>query len=72
VSRWIIAGTAASEPYPCRCHEARFGRCSAAFCPCAGRTDPQNAACCAWRFSPADHVMAMAAWQLKRHAEDLS
>lgn len=68
---WIIAGTPISEPYPCRCQErpAWARECSAAWCPCAGRADPQTPDCCGWRFSPADHVMAKAAWDLKRHAE---
>jgi hypothetical protein len=64
--RWAIAGTAVDQPYPCRCHERRFEKCSAAWCPCAGRPDPQGPGCCANWFTPADHVVAMEAWRIKQ------
>jgi hypothetical protein len=69
MSRWIIAGTPTDEAYPCRCFTDRkpwVKECSAAWCPCAGRTDPQGPACCGHRFSPAAVVMAKAAWDLQR------
>lgn len=63
---WAIARTPVSKPYPCRCHERRGRECSAAWCPCAGRTDLRNVPldCCAHRFTPADHVQAMAEWRI--------
>lgn len=76
--RWIVARTPLGEPYPCRCHErpawARrlaTWECSAAFCPCSGRDpDGMPPECCSWRRSPADHVMAKAAWDLKKRQEE--
>jgi len=66
VSKWIVAGTDTSRPYPCRCHERRGRECSAAWCPCAGRSDwastPRD--CCSRRYGPADHVKAMAEWRI--------
>ena len=66
MSKWIIAGTDASDPYPCRCHERKGMYCSAAWCPCAGRPDPQGPQCCANRFGPAAHVAAMQEWRIKK------
>ena len=45
VGRWLVAGTPAGDPYPCRCR----GRCSPNWCECAGRVDLLNvpATCCA-------------------------
>lgn len=45
---WLVAGTPATEPYPCRCRS--WGVCSPKFCPCSGRTDYINitTSCCAW------------------------
>ncbi len=63
---WVVAGTPATEPYPCRCAERRGSRCSAAWCPCAGRPDPQGPMCCANWFTPADHVKAMAEWRISK------
>jgi len=64
MSKWIVAGTDTSRPYPCRCHERKGPRCSAAWCPCAGREDPPGPACCGNWFTPADHVQAMAEWRI--------
>lgn len=66
MSRWIIAGTLTTDPYPCRCHERRGRVCSPAWCPCAGRPDPQNATCCGHRFTPEDHLVALREWQAAR------
>jgi hypothetical protein len=63
---WLVAGTPADQPYPCRCSERRYREGSAAWCPCAGRPDPQGPRCCGTWFSPADHVAAMAAWRIKK------
>lgn len=63
---WLIAGTRTDAPYPCRCHERRYEQCSAAFCPCAGRRNPQNPACCANRYGPADVVIAARDWRIKK------
>jgi hypothetical protein len=64
VSKWIIAGTDADQPYPCRCHEARYGQCNAAWCPCAGRPDPPKTSCCGTWFAPVDVVKAKEAWRI--------
>jgi hypothetical protein len=48
--RWLIAGTPVTEPYPCRCDERKFSKCSPQYCPCAGRVDALGempASCCA-------------------------
>ncbi len=68
---WLIAGTPLEDTYPCRCHE-RLGRtCSPAWCPCAGYPRPGMPSwCCSYRFSPADVVMAKAAWELKRRQQE--
>jgi hypothetical protein len=52
---WLIAGTSAFEPYPCRCEPWREGGCSARWCPCSGRTDYGNvpASCCCRVNTPA-------------------
>jgi hypothetical protein len=63
---WLIAGTPLDQPYPCRCSERMGRECSAAWCPCAGRSDPQTRSCCAHRFGPAEHKEAMAAWRIRR------
>lgn len=63
MSRWIIAETETSAPYPCRCHERRGRVCSAAWCPCAGRADPPLPGCCGHRFRPEDHLTALREWQ---------
>jgi hypothetical protein len=51
---WLIAGTPADRPYPCRCVLGR--RCGTAkrLCRCAGRTDLVNvpAHCCAHYNTP--------------------
>lgn len=52
--RWLIAGTPTSEPYPCRCAESRYGRCSPMWCPCAARQDPPEAKCCGHRTTVED------------------
>ena len=65
---WLIAGTPSSEPYPCRCHESKFGRCSPVFCPCAGRPDLLPESCCSTRFGPAEVATATAAWRMKKAA----
>lgn len=69
MSRWIVAGTDAADPYPCRCFTDRkpwVKECSAAWCPCAGRADPPSPACCGTWFRPRDVVVAKAEWDLKR------
>lgn len=66
---WLATGARADEPYPCRCAEAKFGRCNAAFCPCSGRPDPQGANCCGHRFGPEEAARAAAAWQEKKERE---
>jgi hypothetical protein len=66
VGVWLIAGTAISVPYPCRC---RVGReCSLVFCPCAGRMDVWNFApgCCAWVVTPAVAAAAQAEYSARR------
>lgn len=55
---WVVARTRLEDPYPCRCHERKYKQCSAVFCPCAGRKDPQNSLCCANRYGPAEVVQA--------------
>lgn len=52
---WLVAGTALSAPYPCRCFEGRDRwACENGRCPCWGRTDVATvalpAACCAWHW----------------------
>ena len=37
IGYWIVAGTLATEPYPCMCGGSR--RCGS-HCPCRGRDDP--------------------------------
>jgi hypothetical protein len=76
-NRWIVTGTTTTEPYPCRCKERPLwarGRadweCSAAWCPCAGRSDPQEPDCCGWRRSPAEVVQAKAVWDLQRRQRE--
>ncbi len=69
--KWIIAGTPVEDIYPCRCHERLYRTCSAAWCPCAGRNpDGMPPECCSWRFGPQDHVVAKAAWELKKRQEE--
>ena len=63
---WLIAGSKLGETYPCRCHERKYDQCSAVFCPCAGRTDPQNAACCANRYDTAAVVQAGIAYRIRK------
>lgn len=74
MSRWIIAGTDAGRPYPCRCNERPEWAedCSAAWCPCAGRRDREGlpASCCSWRYGPADHVRAMEEWRIRKLQND--
>lgn len=77
MERWIVARTPTAERYPCRCQERpAWARnkvnweCSAAWCPCAGRADPLEPDCCAWRRTPADVVIAKAAWDLKRRQSE--
>jgi hypothetical protein len=60
---WLLAGTPVGEPYPCRCSERRFGRCSAVFCPCSGRMDPPSPACCAVENTPEKAAQAGAAYR---------
>lgn len=62
--RWIIAGTPITEPYPCRCGEAKYGKCRPAFCPCAARPDPPAPECCGHRTTPADIVADDRAWRV--------
>jgi hypothetical protein len=66
---WLIAGTSAFEPYPCRCRSVQEGRwdswrggtefmgadCNPKYCPCSGRTDLDQApaSCCRWVNTPA-------------------
>jgi hypothetical protein len=59
---WLIKGTPLDQPYPCTC----TGRCSAAWCSCAGRPDPQGLYCCANWNGPAEHMAAMAAWRAEK------
>ena len=66
VGVWFATGTRLGEPYPCRCHERKYEQCSAVFCPCAGRKDPQNADCCANRYGPAQVVQASIAYRIKK------
>lgn len=65
---WMIAGTPVGQPYPCRCHESKFGRCSPLWCPCAGRPDIFPEPCCSGRFGPAEWKAANTAWEAKRRA----
>lgn len=53
-SRWIVTGTPVREPYPCRCHEAKYGACSVKWCPCVGRLDRENLPemCCGQVWGP--------------------
>jgi hypothetical protein len=76
---WIIAQApeGPETPYPCRCNDRpdwakgwKGWECSAAFCPCAGRSDPQEPDCCGWRRSPASVVQAKALWDLKKRQEE--
>lgn len=63
---WLVAGTSAFAPYPCRCRAS--GECSAVFCPCAGRMDVWNFApgCCAWVVTPAVAARAQAEYSAAR------
>lgn len=63
---WAIAGTRLREPYPCRCHERKYGRCSPKYCPCHGRTDLDDPAV---RAIMADDCCAMERWAREREAE---
>lgn len=67
---WLLAGTPVEEPYPCRCHEAKFGKCSPMWCPCAGRVDEALGweGCCASRHTPEVVAEASAAYQRKKAA----
>jgi hypothetical protein len=65
---WLIAGTSPDEPYPCRCHESKFGRCHPAFCPCSGRLDPAGPECCAVTNTPERAAQAAQAYARKRAA----
>lgn len=67
---WLIAGTPVGQPYPCRCHERRGPKCSAAWCPCAGRFDPPNRQCCGNWFTGADHKRAMTEWRVAKLARE--
>lgn len=69
MAKWLIAGTDISAPYPCRCSERRGRVCSAAWCPCAGRSDPQGPTCCGRIFRPEDHLVALREWQARRDAK---
>lgn len=60
---WLVVGTSTEEPYPCRCSESRFGRCSAVFCPCSGRPDPASPRCCAVENTPERAAQAAAAYR---------
>lgn len=66
---WIVTGTRCSDPYPCRCHESKFGRCHPAFCPCSGRIDPAGPECCATVNTPARAAQASADYALKKARE---
>lgn len=59
-SRWIVAGTLVSEPYPCLCSERRGYACSPKWCRCSGRVDLQNVPpdCCAHWHTPEAYVEA--------------
>lgn len=53
---WAVTRTPITKPYPCRCDERRYSRCSPKYCPCAGRTDHLDqmpAGCCARRAAEA-------------------
>ena len=64
---WLIAGTTLLDtPYPCRCHERKYDQCSAVFCPCAGRPDPQTSTCCANRFGLAQVVQAGIEYRIRK------
>lgn len=74
---WLIAGTPAGEPYPCRCGEPvrmadgstyRPKTCSPAFCPCSGRLDPQGPECCAIFNTPERAAQAQAEYRRRRAA----
>jgi hypothetical protein len=39
VSFWRVTGTSIFDPYPCRCHERKYSRCSPKWCVCSGRID---------------------------------
>jgi hypothetical protein len=67
--QWLLAGTPQDQPYPCRCHEAKFGRCHPAFCPCGGRLDPQGPTCCAVVNTPARVAQAAAEYRIKKDRE---
>jgi hypothetical protein len=66
---WLIAGTLVTEPYPCRCHESRFGKCSPLWCPCSGRLDPQGPDCCAVHNTPARWKEANREYEAKKARE---
>lgn len=63
---WLIAGSKLGEAYPCRCHERKYDQCSAVFCPCAGRNDPQTTTCCANRYGPAQVVQAGIDYRIRK------
>lgn len=67
---WIIAGTPVGDPYPCRCHERKYAKCSPMWCPCAGRTDIALtwANCCASVNTPEVVAEAAVAYERKRAA----
>lgn len=66
---WLIAGTPIGEPYPCRCSESLYGKCSPLWCPCSGRSDPQGPLCCAVHNTPARWKEANTAYEMKRAAD---
>ncbi len=66
---WLVTGTPVGEPYPCRCAERRFSKCSAVFCPCAGRLDPPNAECCAHVNTPEKVVQEGIAYRIRKMRE---
>ncbi len=66
---WIVAGTRADEPYPCRCHERKYRKCSPAFCPCSGRPDPPSPDCCAVENTPQRAALASAEYRLRKDRE---
>ncbi len=66
---WLITGTPVTEPYPCRCGESRFGKCSPLWCPCSGRPDPAGPLCCAVHNTPARWKEANTAYEMKRAAD---
>lgn len=46
---WLVVKSLADRPYPCRCHERLYEKCSPKYCPCNGRDDIESvpADCCA-------------------------